>query len=698
MKAATKTVLASAVVIALCLCAVGGVTYSWFSDTERSDVEITTGTLSVSTSDYELKQEGITNPLETGTSLPANIQISNVVANRTYTISYTVTFQSTVDAVYRVTTAISDIEESQRSYVTTSVSATTTGDSSASADLSDWTTMESTDSPVSYKVTVTVSTSTQFGNGLDASIQHNFGISIVNEIYQGDAHGLIFDSTNQEIRIGSAVELDALADAVNSGAFKTGGQYVDYANYTVILTNDIDLGGVEWTPIGTMVVGGSPDTSNVTGFTGTFDGNNHTISNFVINDATNPAGLFGVVQGTVKDLTVSDVVVNSQQTNNGINGAGAAVGVLWNREFASGMGVVNNVDVVNATVNGSHFIGGVVGYNYGGTIQNCSASDVTVNCVPNVSGDSYDNGDKAGGIVGYLGSGTVTYNTASNVSLTAYRDVGGVVGTIADPLSQTVTVTNNSVSEANILVDQTVNHYDDETPNGGAIIGRDDGITATISGNTSENVTIRVVAESSDVITSALSAGAEVQLTQDLDLTSHLSIDAGATSVIDLNGYDINVTDDHAIVTNGDLTINGEGTVNAGTTATPIPVGGEKVTIFVQGGTLTINGGTFVSNDYQEVVYVSGGKVIINGGTFISNSDIVTAGYLLNVADGLYSGDGVVGTDFIEVHGGTFYDYDPSTGDYGKSSDTFLADGYDVTSSQSEGRKIYAVIPDTSTP
>ena len=45
MKTVTKTVLASAVVIALCLCAVGGVTYSWFSDSEQSDIDITTGNI-----------------------------------------------------------------------------------------------------------------------------------------------------------------------------------------------------------------------------------------------------------------------------------------------------------------------------------------------------------------------------------------------------------------------------------------------------------------------------------------------------------------------------------------------------------------------------------------------------------------------------------------------------------------------------
>lgn len=40
MKAQTKALMASAVVIVLALSAVAGVTYSWFSDTETSDITI----------------------------------------------------------------------------------------------------------------------------------------------------------------------------------------------------------------------------------------------------------------------------------------------------------------------------------------------------------------------------------------------------------------------------------------------------------------------------------------------------------------------------------------------------------------------------------------------------------------------------------------------------------------------------------
>ena len=40
MKAQTKALLASIVVIALALTAVSGVTYSWFSDTEKAEIGV----------------------------------------------------------------------------------------------------------------------------------------------------------------------------------------------------------------------------------------------------------------------------------------------------------------------------------------------------------------------------------------------------------------------------------------------------------------------------------------------------------------------------------------------------------------------------------------------------------------------------------------------------------------------------------
>ena len=43
MKAQTRMIVASVIVIAFALTAVSGITYSWFSDTEQAEIDITAG-------------------------------------------------------------------------------------------------------------------------------------------------------------------------------------------------------------------------------------------------------------------------------------------------------------------------------------------------------------------------------------------------------------------------------------------------------------------------------------------------------------------------------------------------------------------------------------------------------------------------------------------------------------------------------
>ncbi len=78
--------------------------------------------------------------------------------------------------------------------------------------------------------------------------------------------------------IGDGAELAWFADAVNSGAG---------ANYSAVLTDDIDLGGEAWIPIGS---GAKP-------FGGSFDGGGFTVSGLAVS-GINYAGLFGYLKGT----------------------------------------------------------------------------------------------------------------------------------------------------------------------------------------------------------------------------------------------------------------------------------------------------------------------------------------------------------------------------------------------------------------
>ena len=161
-----------------------------------------------------------------------------------------------------------------------------------------------------------------------------------------------------------------------------------------ILGADIDLGGEEITPIG----------NSTTEFTGKFSGDGHTVSNFKINmPNTLYVGLFGYSGGLIMDLGVENAEVEGKSY------VGGACG--YNRA-----GTVTNC-YNTGKVNGAYYnIGGICGGNNGGTIQNCSSA-------ASVKGKSF-----VGGVCGYNeGSGTVTscYNTGA---VSGNSEVGGICG------------------------------------------------------------------------------------------------------------------------------------------------------------------------------------------------------------------------------------------------------------------------------
>ncbi len=171
----------------------------------------------------------------------------------------------------------------------------------------------------------------------------------------------------------------------------------------IILTNNIDLTGIDWTPIGTSF-------SN--SYTGTFDGGNHTITGLTVTGSDQYVGLFGHIGsgGTVKDVTLEEVKIESNNDMSAVGGvAGRSYGTLENCS-------------VSGSVSGSGIAGGVVGYQSGGFLTGCSSS-ATVNA-----------GGVAGGVAGLTDSGatlTACYATG-DVTLESINSggnfVGGVVG------------------------------------------------------------------------------------------------------------------------------------------------------------------------------------------------------------------------------------------------------------------------------
>lgn len=135
-----------------------------------------------------------------------------------------------------------------------------------------------------------------------------------------------------------------------------------YRDYTITLSEDLDLSGHYWIPIGTITYP----------FTGTFNGGGHTISNLEVyvdgSETGNVAGLFGQigVGGTVKDVIIT---------------SGPYIGVQNPTASCSigGIAGINNGTITGcanaAEVKGNHpvaYVGGIVGENTStGIIQNC---------------------------------------------------------------------------------------------------------------------------------------------------------------------------------------------------------------------------------------------------------------------------------------------------------------------------------------
>ena len=146
-------------------------------------------------------------------------------------------------------------------------------------------------------------------------------------------------------------------------------------DYDGTLNNNGD-GFETWTPIG--------NGSNL--YTGTFDGQGHTISGLYFNiSECNIVGLFGANKGTIKNVGVVDSYFYGRDYVGGVCGANSEGGTItgcYNTGMVSGNFQVGGVCGLNdgstitgcyntGTVSGSNLSGGVCGINDKGTITGC---------------------------------------------------------------------------------------------------------------------------------------------------------------------------------------------------------------------------------------------------------------------------------------------------------------------------------------
>ncbi|MBE6592893.1 MAG: hypothetical protein E7642_02760 [Ruminococcaceae bacterium] len=175
-------------------------------------------------------------------------------------------------------------------------------------------------------------------------------------------------------------------------------------NYRLIA--NIDLGGIEWTPIYY--------------FDGSFDGNGYVISNFKITGSMEYAALFGYNAGTIKNLGIEKFTINASYIDTVYAGGLVAI----NEEGT--ITACYSVGDINATASSEYIDvngGGLVGYNKRGTITNSYATG-DINIIS--SGRS-----NAGGLVGINEEGTITkcYSTGDvSATFSEVNRAGGLVG------------------------------------------------------------------------------------------------------------------------------------------------------------------------------------------------------------------------------------------------------------------------------
>ena len=246
-------------------------------------------------------------------------------------------------------------------------------------------------------------------------------------IWDGKADTSWYDETSTEFEISTAEQLAGLAELVNNGN--------DFSNKTVRLTADIVLNNTSewenwessapnntWTPIGIW-----------DSFSGTFDGQGHTVSGVYINSENKYQGLFGHNEGTIKNIGVTESYIKGEYSVGGVCGLNNTLRGTISNCYNSG------------AISGNQEVGGVCGGNYSGsTISNCYNSgsingtgEYTIaGGVCGENNGTISNSYNSGTVIGncYVGGvcGSDSYGTISNCyntgTISGNLEVGGVCG------------------------------------------------------------------------------------------------------------------------------------------------------------------------------------------------------------------------------------------------------------------------------
>ena len=229
-------------------------------------------------------------------------------------------------------------------------------------------------------------------------------------------------------QIANGAQLAYLASSVNNGE--------TYEEKNFVLTANIDLNGLPWTPIANSFSDALLGGSDYRVFAGNFDGNGYTISNVSIGSEAAPLeadvfGFFGATEGKISNLNLDTVSIHGIAK---VASIGAVVGFAGGLVGSSG-GSIENCHVTGLTMDMSapsnvyaaaYWVGGLVGALDGTQLINeCS-----------VSGSITEKAGKGsiGGLIGELGKAAKITYSRSDVTVNVKADyygganVGGFIG------------------------------------------------------------------------------------------------------------------------------------------------------------------------------------------------------------------------------------------------------------------------------
>ena len=228
-------------------------------------------------------------------------------------------------------------------------------------------------------------------------------------------------------QIANGAQLAYLASSVNSGE--------TYEAKNFVLTANIDLNGLPWTPIANSFSDALFGGSDYRVFAGNFDGKGYTISNVSIGSETTPFesdvfGLFGATEGKISNLNLDTVSIHGVAKI----ASGYVIGIAGGL-VGSSAGSIENCHVTGLAMDMSAPSNGyVAAYWVGGLVGALDGAQLINEC--SVSGSITEKAGKGsiGGLIGELGKAAKITYSRSDVTVNVKADsrgganVGGFIG------------------------------------------------------------------------------------------------------------------------------------------------------------------------------------------------------------------------------------------------------------------------------